>query len=279
MNESTPVVQPVDLGVARLLPDVDRPRAWLLTVDEAPQSYVDLADPAHLEFEYVRRLAHVLDCVAPEALDLLHLGGGGMSLPRYVAATRPDARQRVVEVDRKLAELVLQWLPLTPSERAGIAVRVQDAGEALEAEPGSSVDVLTGDVFSGARVPDHLTTLAYARAVGRVLRPAGIYAANLADGAPFAFLRGQLATFAEVFAYQYVVAEPGVLRGRRYGNTVLVASRSELPVDELTRRAASDVFPARVVYGEALAEFVGDAVVVRTPQGSPEPPRGAFTVD
>ncbi|MYW28536.1 spermidine synthase-like protein, partial [Streptomyces sp. SID2119] len=93
MNEPIPVIRDVDCGTARLLPDVDRDRAWLLTVDEAPQSYVDLDDPTYLEFEYVRRLAHVLDCAAPEdaPLDVLHLGGGALTLPRYVAATRPGS--------------------------------------------------------------------------------------------------------------------------------------------------------------------------------------------
>lgn len=68
----------MDCGTAKLLPDVDRRRAWLLTVDGAPQSYVDLDAPLHLEFEYVRRLAFVLDEVAApgQPLDVLHLGAG-----------------------------------------------------------------------------------------------------------------------------------------------------------------------------------------------------------
>ena len=48
-------------GLARLLPDTDHPAAYLLTVEDTPQSYVDLDDPAHLEFEYIRRLAHIAD--------------------------------------------------------------------------------------------------------------------------------------------------------------------------------------------------------------------------
>lgn len=278
VNEPIPVLQEVDLGTARLLPDVDRPRAWLLTVDHAPQSYVDLDDPTHLEFEYVRRLAHVLDCVRPGALDLLHLGGGGMTLPRYVGATRPGSRQQVVEVDWALVELVAARLPLPSSVGDEVGVCVRDALEAVEDTLAESVDVLVADVFSGARVPGQLTTVAYAESVARVLRPEGVYAANLADGAPFAFLRGQLATFAEVFEYLCVVAEPGVLRGRRFGNAILVASRTPLPLAELTRRAASDPFPARVVHGAALRKLIGSVSPVRTAAGSPEPPSGAFSV-
>ncbi|MGV9895086.1 spermidine synthase-like protein, partial [Streptomyces tendae] len=87
MNEAIPVSRITDHGTAKLMPDVDRDRAWLLTVDGAPQSYVDLDEPAHLEFEYTRRLGHVLDTVAEPGrpLDVLHLGGGALTLPRYVA--------------------------------------------------------------------------------------------------------------------------------------------------------------------------------------------------
>ncbi|WP_420719536.1 spermidine synthase, partial [Streptomyces sp. NRRL S-481] len=114
MNESVPVARSVDHGFAKLMPDIDRARAWLLTVDGAPQSYVDLDDPTHLEFEYARRLGHALDVVAEPgaALDVLHLGGGALTLPRYVAVTRPGSRQDVVEADRGLLELVAEHLPL-----------------------------------------------------------------------------------------------------------------------------------------------------------------------
>lgn len=113
-EEQIPVVRDVGQGTAKLMPDVDRDRAWLLTVDGAPQSYVDLDDPQHLEFEYVRRLAHVLDCAAEPglALDLLHLGGGALTLPRYAAATRAGSRQTVVEFDAGLVDLVTEHLPL-----------------------------------------------------------------------------------------------------------------------------------------------------------------------
>ena len=78
-------------GTAELLADADREGSWMLLVNGTPQSHVDLDDPTHLEFEYVRRMGHVLDLAAdPGApLDIVHLGGGALTLPRYVAVTRP----------------------------------------------------------------------------------------------------------------------------------------------------------------------------------------------
>ncbi|MFI1940915.1 spermidine synthase [Streptomyces purpureus] len=280
MNEQIPVLRDVDGGTAKLMPDVDRDRAWLLTVNGAPQSYVDLDEPTHLEFEYARRLAHVLDSAAAdgEPLGVLHLGGGALTLPRYIAATRPGSRQDVVEADRGLSALVAEHLPLPAG--ADVTVHGADARAWLEAAPTDSVDVLIADVFGGSRVPAHLTSLTYARAAERVLRPDGVYAANLADGAPFAFLRSQLATFAAVFPELALIAEPAMLRGRRFGNAILVASHAPLDTALLARRSAADAFPARVEHGTALTRLIGDAKPVRDEDAvpSPEPPDGAFSV-
>jgi spermidine synthase len=263
----------------RLLPDLDRDGAMLLTVNGAPQSYVDPADPAHLEFEYVRRIAHALDLAEPAGpLDVLHLGGGALTLPRYLAASRPGCRQHVAEPDEVLRDLVQTYLPLPPG--SGIAVSAHDARDLVEEQPAASVDVVVADVFDGDRVPAHLTTLGYARAVTRVLRPGGLYVANLADSAPFAFLASQLATWGAVAGHLCVLAEPAVLRGRRYGNVVLLASGAPLPVAALTRRLAADPFPARVAHGAWAAALTASVAPVQDGAAlpSPKPPEGAFAL-
>ncbi|MET7683759.1 fused MFS/spermidine synthase [Streptomyces sp. NPDC005423] len=281
MNEPIPVIRAVDHGTAKLMPDVDRERAWLLTVDGAPQSYVDLDEPTHLEFEYTRRLGHVLDTLAEPGcpLDVLHLGGGALTLPRYVAATRPGSRQDVVEADHGLLELVAQYLPL-PADPPGIAVHGADARAWLETAPDDSADVLIADVFGGTQVPAHLASAAYAREAERVLRDGGVYLANLADAAPFGFLRAQLANLATAFEELALIAEPGVLRGRRFGNAILVAAHHPVDTRAVARLTASDAFPARVEHGPALREFIGAARPVGDADAvpSPEPPDGAFGI-
>ncbi|QNP76041.1 fused MFS/spermidine synthase [Streptomyces roseirectus] len=260
------------------MPDVDRARAWLLTVDGAPQSYVDLDAPEHLEFEYVRRLGHALDVLVDGGTpDVVHLGGGALTLPRYLAVTRPGARQQVVEFDRGLLDLVVEELPLPDGE---FTLHAADARAWLAAAPDACADVIVGDVFGGSRVPAQVTSSGYVREVARVLRGDGVYLANLADSAPFDFLRSQLAGFAEEFTELAVVAEPAVLRGRRFGNVVLVAARRPLDLPALARRTASDAFPARVEHGPGLRKLIGGARPVRDADAvpSPEPPEGAFGV-
>ncbi|MFY1598976.1 spermidine synthase [Micromonospora sp. WMMD737] len=270
----------VDTGQAELVPDPDRTGSWTLLLDGAPQSHVDLADPTHLEFEYVRRLAAAIDLVAPAGapLRVLHLGGGALTLPRYVSATRPGSTQRVVEVDGALVELVRQSLPWQPDPR--LKVRVADARAVLAASRDASYDVVVADVFAGARTPAHLTSVEYAAEVARVLRPSGFHLANVADGPPLRHARAQVATLRSVLPRACLVGDAAVLRGRRYGNLVLVAGRVEPPVPELTRRAAGDWFPGRVLAGGELDRFAGGAPVVRDADAtdSTPPPPGIFSV-
>ncbi|MFJ8794072.1 spermidine synthase [Streptomyces sp. NPDC102462] len=272
------VAESVDGGLAQLIPDPDRGRAWTLLIDGAPQSHVDLDDPAHLSFEYQRRLGHVVDLAGPpgKPLRAVHLGGGACTLARYVAATRPRSTQQVVERDARLVELVRRRLPLDPAAR--IRMRSTDARAGLAKVPDGWADLIVTDVFSGARTPAHLTSTEFLDEVRRALGPTGVYAANLTDGPPLAHLRGQIATAAARFAEVALVADPAVLRGKRFGNAVLVAADRPLPIAELTRRTASDPHPGRVEHGKPLTDFTGGATPVTdaAATASPPPPPSAF---
>jgi spermidine synthase len=272
------VVETVDGGLAELIPDRERARAWTLLIDGAPQSHVDLDDPSYLSFEYQRRLGHVIDLVAPpgKPVQAVHLGGGALTLARYTAATRPRSTQQVVERDAPLVQLVRRQLPLDRGAR--IRVRSVDAREGLAKVPDGWADLVIADVFSGARTPAHLTSTEFLDEVRRALKPGGWYAANLADGPPLAHLRGQIATAAARFAELALVADPTVLRGKRFGNAVLLAADLPLPVAELTRRAASDPHPGRVEHGRSLTDFTGGAVPVTDAAAvaSPAPPPSVF---
>jgi spermidine synthase len=273
------VTELVESGTAELVPDPDRPGGWTLRVDGTPQSHVDLTDPTALAFEYMRRLASVVDLAGspPEALRVLHLGGGAFTLPRYVAATRAGSRQRVVELDAPLTAFVRKHLPLPRGE--DLRIRSGDGRSAVESEPDARYDLIVTDVFGDARVPGRFGTTEFAAQVARVLRPGGWYAVNLADGPPLAYARGQVATLRAVFADVCLITDPGVLRGRRFGNVVLVAAREGgLPAADLATTAARDLFPARLLHGTDLDRFVGGArpMTDATATDSPPPPLGLF---
>jgi hypothetical protein len=248
------IAEPGDFGAARLVRDPRRKGGWTLLVEEVQQSYVDTRDPTHLYFEYTRRIGSIIDTAAPpgEPLRVLHLGGGAFTMPRYVAATRPGSAQLVVERDRRLAAFVQRVLPLPPE--AAIDIAFGDARETVADLGPGDYDLIIGDVYDAAQMPESVSDAAFAAAVARLLAPAGIYALNVADLAPLAFSRGQAATLRTAFDDVCLIVRPELLRGRRFGNVVFAAAveAGRLPVARLAAIAGRDRQPAQVVSGVGL---------------------------
>ncbi|MFR9780057.1 spermidine synthase [Micromonospora sp. MS34] len=239
--------------IVEIVVDRARPTGRTLLAAGVERSYVDVADPRHLHFEYVRRMAAVVDLAAPPGrpLTALHLGGGALTLPRWLAATRPGSAQRVVELDPAVVELVRRELPPVPPE---VDVTIGDARAAVTDAPADAYDLVLADVYRAARMPRHVAVVEFAVEVARVLRPDGVYLVNVTDLPPLVFCRSQVATLRAVC----LVADRRMLRGRRYGNLVLAAARrpDRLPVRRLVARAAGDPVPGGVLHGATLDAFV-----------------------
>ena len=264
-------------------PDRWVPGAYTLIVDGTPQSHVNLEDPTQLFFEYVQRIGHVIDQLAAPAqpITAVHLGAGAFTLPRYVEATRPGSRQQVIELETDLVDFVREHLPLP--RQASIRVRHGDARAVLEKLPAGlrgEVDLLVVDVFSGARTPAHVTSVEFYRSAVAMLKPDGILAINAADGPGLAFARGQAATLLSVSGDAAALAETQILKGRRFGNVVLIGSPSALPLEWMPRLLAGGPHPSKVVTGVELRNWIAGASVVTdaTAVQSPPPSRGIFQV-
>jgi spermidine synthase len=181
-----------------------------------------------------------------------------------------------VEVDGALVELVRRELP--PERSWRLRVRTGDAREVVNRFRNGAFDLVVLDVFAGARTPAHLASTEFLEAVAEIMGPDATYAANVTDGGELAFARGQVATLQAVFPHTCLVADPAVLRGRRFGNLLLVGGGDPLPVDRLAARAAGDRSAGRLLHGPELDRFRGGArpVVDTGASASPTPPRGTF---
>jgi predicted membrane-bound spermidine synthase len=232
----------------------------ILWLDDLRHSYVDLSDPTHLEFQYTRGFADAIDTAFPvaQAVDALHVGGGGFTLPRWIAATRPDSRSTVLEIDPEVLELAKDELGLRTSR--SLRVDIGDARLGIREQADDSRDLVVGDAFGSQSVPWHLTTREFVAEIDRVLRPGGIYLQNVIDYPTFRFARAQLATLGERFEHLAAIAERSSFDGDAGGNVVLVASHRPLDLEELVlraRRRGQDV-----LHGKDLDRFVGDAPVI-----------------
>ena len=246
-----PEPEPVEIVAA------DRAAAYVVRVGGRDQSHVDLSDPTLLAFDYVRRMGDVVDAAAPagEPVAVLHVGGAGLTLPRYVAATRPGSPQVVLEPDADLTALVRERLPLP--RRSGIKVRPVDGVTGVRAVRDGWAGLVLLDAYAGGEVPAGLLVRSQVAEVDRVLAPGGLYLLNLADRAPFAATRRAVATLRERFAHVMVSAEPATLRGRRPGNLLVVVGHHPVPVAALSRRAASSAAPYRVLDAAAVSDGLG----------------------
>jgi hypothetical protein len=263
---STAFAPPCDVETAYhcaiVVPDRDHETGRVLQLDTLLHSYVDLADPTHLRFSYLRGVSSAVDATLPPGrLDALHIGGGGVSYPRYLDATRPGTENLVLEIDGGVIELDQAKLGLRLGD--GIEVKIQDARVGVAQEPSEARDLVVGDAFGGLAVPWHLTTRETVADIRRILRPDGLYAVNVIDYPPLSFARAEVATIADVFEHVAVIARPEILSRAGGGNLVLVASDAPLPLPEIRAQLARQA-PELDMIGEReqLVDFTGGAGIL-----------------
>ena len=237
-----------------------------LVLDTLRHSYVDLDDPTLLVFAYIRTIASVTDAAYPpgEALRAYHLGGGGLTLPRYLADVRPGTHNLVSEIDPGVVEVDRERLGL----RTGplLEVRVEDGRLGLRRLPDDSRDLVIGDAFGGVSVPWHLTTREAMAEVSRVLTSDGLYVANLIDHGTLDFARAEVATLAEVFDHVVLAGEPDDVaadpRAGGGGNLVVVASHRTLDLAAVQQILDDRGTGWTLVDGAELDAWIGESPVL-----------------
>ncbi len=212
-------------------------------------SYVDLADPSHLEFDYLRWIRIVLRVA--HARRVVHVGGGACALARALAAEDPNSRQEVCEVDGDVLALAREHLGLR--RVPGLRVRHADGRSFLAGQGPDGWDAVVIDAFLGAAVPRALITV---EALAGVARVAPLALVNVLDNRTAREVRTVGAALA--LAYPQVWA-----LGARAGNTILVGAVGELDLDRIAAEAAADPSPTRVMRPDALALLIRGAAPLR----------------
>ncbi|MCS4534848.1 spermidine synthase [Corynebacterium sp. HS2168-gen11] len=226
-------IYPSSTGNVELRIDPFQAHSYEVYVNGVPSSHIS-ADPLELAYEYMRWITvgantYIDQHLDPTKLRITHLGGGACTLARYMVAKYPHSRNTVVELDAELATLVRRWFDLPRAPQ--LKIRVGDARTVTDSFVPHSRDIVIRDVFAGAVTPANLTTVEFCRQVATSLSEHGLYIANCGDHSDLQLAKNELATMAEVFPYLAVIADPPMLKGRRYGNIILFGAKSQLPVD------------------------------------------------
>jgi spermidine synthase len=237
--------------------DPARPSGRELLLDDLHHSYVDLNDPTYLHYHYTRWIAKAIDAMNPPKapLQIVFIGGGGFTLPRWLDATRPGSHAQVLEVDGELVEFDREHMGLRTSP--ALEVSVGDARVGMLDMPTHSADVVVGDAFGNLAVPWHLATEEWTEEVKRVLKPGGLYALNVIDLGPLDLQRAEAATLLDAFANVRIVTF-GQEEHPLGGNAVLLASDRKIP-----ETAASENKYATTLSFDEVKSFAEDAQVLR----------------
>ncbi|MGI8417241.1 MAG: spermidine synthase [Nakamurella sp.] len=254
-----------DHGHLRIEQDPSRPSGRLVYLDGVASSYIDLDDPSHLEFGYLRRFTDIISAFwpAPAPLRVTHVGGGAVSLPRQVSDTRPRSTQVVYEYDGALIEIAREHLGLITFP--GLKIKIGDARPRMDRRSAGSADVVVCDAVFCRNVPPMLSSIEYVRQVRTVLATDGIYLLNVIDGPDLHLSRRHAATLRTVFPTVLLSADPDVLAGKVNGNLVFLATQRkarEVPLGAIVRSCMSGTYPDRVIRPEDIAEFAAGAPVL-----------------
>lgn len=224
-----------------------RDQGILLYLDETESSFIDLADPAYLDFEYHQHMDAAVKVLLGEDLPLnaAHLGGAACALARAWDTTHPGSAQLAVEIDAKLAAYVRQWFDLPRSPR--LRIRIDDAVVAAPSLKAQFWDVVVRDIFSGGTVPDSVCTPEFMRSCMNALKSEGLFLINAAS-APTSQVQAQFAALAQISDF-LVISDAAVARGKRRGNLVLVARKTGFSAEDfdcLSRAVRKLPLPAQL---------------------------------
>ncbi|WDF32113.1 fused MFS/spermidine synthase [Arthrobacter agilis] len=246
---------PVTGAYAEIDEDAHIEGALILSIGGAQQSHVDVLHPGRVFYEYLQRIAHVLDLLGSpgDPLRVLHLGAGALTLVRYVQATRPGSAQVAVDLDAELMDFVLSEMPL--AEGTSCEVVVGDVADVVLELADGSFDAVVLDIFAGADAPAHLTSPDVAAHLLRLCAPDGVVLVNVGDDPPLTFARAQSRQLASLAASIAVLTEAGMVDGACAGNVVVVGGRAPWPESWTRSLRAAGPHPAAVLTGAARELF------------------------
>ena len=224
------------------------------------QSSMFLDDPYRLDLRYSQTMIAALP-FARQPKDVLLVGLGGASVPKFIQKHWPDVRLDIVEIDPDVVKVCQKYFKFegTPNTR----VFVVD-GRLYLKRTEKKYDVILLDAYAADHIPFHLTTLEFVRLVKERLNPDGLVASNLWEHAVNRFYYAELRTFQETFPQTYIFAAGGS------GNIILFGAMGaeRVPARDWVERAKALVGPRDL--GLDLPALIGREYRVLTDQAISE---------
>lgn len=201
----------------KVRPDFFRPRAFWIVDGEGVNGYVDLDDPENLDLEYTKIIASVLDIL--DFGNIVHIGGGGLMLPRYILSKRPSVLQTVFEPDMDMIEFIGKTLKTLE----GFNVVNTTGEEGMHKLPDNFTDLTIVDGFVNGLVPRELMTEGFFQ---DLYRTSNTVIFNTIQTLP-------IEVPVPIYEYGLMMAPEGGLTGKELTNIMFMWSRDPLPIEKI----------------------------------------------
>ncbi len=219
----------------------DEDNVKVLALDHLIHSYVTLDDPLAMKYDYLKVFADIIGYVngKDNGMRVLHLGGGGYSLPRYLSTVYRSSINEVAEVDPAVTSVAYEYLGL-PRDTP-IKTYNQDARLfLLKRQSPEKYDFVVGDVFNDLATPYHLTTLEFDKLVKANMKDDGVYMVNIIDS----YDRGRympsfIYTLRQVFKNVYLFGLLSDLPSCGTSTFVIAATDNPISFDQYWSSAAN----------------------------------------
>ena len=218
--------------------DADGTPIRLLNVNGTFQSVSYISSELRFELcvHYHRMMAQLIQQVAPQGRVVI-LGGGGFSLPKYLATHMRGATVEAIEIDPKIVSLAREHFFLEEAlavASSNLRIIEDDAWKVLQNADAGSIDVLVNEVFAGRKSLGPLGTAAGAQVVKEKLVPGGVYLADVRcplEGRGSTILPQVANVFAQEFTHiAYVPEWPDT--PKTPGNNLLIATDADIALPE-----------------------------------------------
>jgi len=206
----------VDLGDVRTL-----------FLNGIPQSSMYLDDPTKLVYQYTTFFNLGMQ-INPNSTQVLFVGGGGFSGPKFFLATYPRIHVDVTEIDPDVINTAMKYFAVSPNPRLSI---FNEDGRVYLSETSKTYDIIVLDAYAKSFVPFQLLTQQFIRLVASHLNPNGIVISNIIgslNGSASNMARAEYRTASSVFDNSALFET--IFSDSTVQNLLLVFTRSPTPL-------------------------------------------------
>jgi len=218
---------------------VDTGNVRTLFLNGIPQSSMFLNDTTKLVYQYTTFFSLGMQ-INPNATQVLFVGGGGFSGPKFFLATYPHVHVDVTEIDPDVIDTAIKYFAVSPNPRLTI---FNEDGRVYLSETSKTYDVIILDAYAKSYVPFQLLTQQFIRLVASHLNRNGIVISNIIgslEGSTSNMARAEYRTATDVLNNS-AIFETGIYSPLVVQNLLLVFASSPTPIaDSVARLNASE---------------------------------------